>query len=85
MTRTLKHVYTGTTLHENTKNYNQTIRPIWRKIYEYTIVYAFPSVDGTHERKWGKAKKCLQPTRKTHVAEDSQLTRFTLPVLSGLI
>ena len=32
-----------------------------------------PPIFGIHERKWGKAKKCLQPTRNTHVAKDSRV------------
>ena len=31
-------------------------------------LHLWPPLGGIHERKWGKAKKCLQPTRNTHVA-----------------
>ena len=33
-------------------------------------LHLWPSLGGIHERKWGKAKKCLQLTRNTHVAKD---------------
>ena len=33
----------------------------------------WPPLDATHEQKWGKAKKCLQLTRNTHIAKDSHV------------
>ena len=81
--KTCVHMYN--TLKTTTKQYVQ-----YGEKFTNTIVYT--SVDGTHERKWGKAKKCLQPTRKTHVAEDSHVIwpwniayKIHLAVLSGLI
>ena len=54
--------------------------------------YTLASVASFRWRKQGKAKKCLQPTRKTHVAKDSRVIwpwnkayRIRLAVLSGLI
>ena len=38
-----------------------------------TPLHLWPPLDGTHERKRGKAKKCLQQTRKTHVAKDPRV------------
>ena len=33
-------------------------------------LHLWPPLAGTQVRKWGNAKKCLQPTRNTHVAKD---------------
>ena len=38
-----------------------------------TPLHLWPPLGEIHERKWGKAKKCLQPTRNTHVAKDSRV------------
>ena len=38
-----------------------------------TPLYLWPPLGGIHEQKWGKVKKCLQPTRNTHVAKDSRV------------
>ena len=34
-----------------------------------TPLHLWPLLGGILERKWEKAKKCLQPTRNTHVAK----------------
>ena len=36
-------------------------------------LHLWPPLGEIHERKWGKTKKCLQPTRNTHVAKDSRV------------
>ena len=36
-------------------------------------LHLWPPLGGIHERKWGKAKKCLQSTRNTHVAKDPRV------------
>ena len=36
-------------------------------------LHLWPPLGGIQERKWGKAKKCLQPTRNAHVAKDSRV------------
>ena len=38
-----------------------------------TPLHLWPPLGGIHERKCGKAKKCLQPTRNAHVAKDSRV------------
>ena len=36
-------------------------------------LHLWPPLGGIYKRKWGKAKKCLQPTRNTHIAKDSRV------------
>ena len=38
-----------------------------------TPLHLWLPLGGIHERKWEKAKKCLQPTRNTHVAKDPRI------------
>ena len=36
-------------------------------------LHLWPPLGGIHKQKLGKAKKCLQLTRNTHVAKDSHV------------
>ena len=44
-----------------------------KQAYALASVASLPPLGGIHERKWGKAKKCLQPTRNTDVAKESRV------------